>query len=178
LGTNTNRDSQGWSDSLRDIDTVLEHFFTTCHEAKTDCHLYRDGDQVKDVKGRFTTVLHRLEEDPLVLVGRVAQIPAIVTLSLIRQVLFGAMYFPMSSFPLLGLLTDQLYRGEDMSLLVGGPDLLPLCGLKQKLLLYPDDSSAAIGCSDWAMIVGILYRFLPVAVQKLTRRASRSETRL
>ena len=97
--------------------------------------------------------MRRLEKDPIIFVEEVAQLPGILTLSLIRQLLFGAMYAPMSSFPLLALVTDQLYRNNVMALLRGGPDLLPLCGLKQKLPLYPDDSQITIGCSDWAMVV-------------------------
>jgi len=165
----TNLVSQGWTDSLRDIDTVLEHLFSSCHEAKKDCRLYRDGDGVEDVKARFMAVIHRLERDPIVLIGAVAQLPTILTLSLVRQLLFAAMYSPMSSFPLIALLADILYRGEDPALLVGGPDLVPICGLKQKLLLYPDDSQVAIGCGDWAMVVRLpLYPPSPTAFKKLT----------
>ena len=106
--------------------------------------------------------MHRLEKDPLIVVHAVAQMPTILTRSLVQQVLFGALYAPMTSFPLIGYIMDQLYR-EDLHFLVGGPDLVPFCSSGLNLPMTPDDSQVAIGCSDWSKMVR-----LPLSVSYLS----------
>lgn len=141
--------TQAWTDSIQDTDTVLEHFFTNCYDAKTDCSLYRVGDRVDDIKQRFNLVTASIENEPLISVAQNARLPSVLTISLVKQLLFAATYAPMTTFPLVALLMNELYNGIDLASQLGGPDLVPFCGLKQKIAIYPDDSSTAIGCSDW-----------------------------
>jgi len=145
---------QGWTDSVRNTDNILEHFYTTCHEARKECHLYRDGDSADDIKQRLQDVFSRIEKDPLIFAFKDTRVPFILTVTLLKGLLFGAMYSPMAAFPLVALIVNMLYTGEGLEAFVGtGGDLFMLCTLKEKLPQYPEDSSKAIGCSDWRALV-------------------------
>ncbi len=141
---------QGWSESLRTTDAVFEHFFDTCHAAKEKCLLYRYGDRVEDIRERFDIVMTRVTNEPLIIVSRDSRLPVVVSVSLLKQLFFIALYQPVSLFPTVALVVDLLYREMDLSLLNGGTqDLYGICGLREKLPIDLDDSSKAIGCSDW-----------------------------
>jgi hypothetical protein len=130
----------------------MENFYPACHAAGKDCKLWRPNDQVADVKARMLGLMDKLAKDPFISVSAYARLPAILGISLIKQLLFSSIYFPVRSFPLIAQIADMLYRGENLGALFGGPDLQPFCGE-----IFPpfeiDDSPNVIGCSDWRDMV-------------------------
>ena len=86
-----------WVDSLVDTDAIFNSFSKYCHEATSDCALYRTGDDVTDVDNRFQSVMNRIRETPITLINQVTIAPVIIQYSDIKILVFSALYAPQSS---------------------------------------------------------------------------------
>lgn len=125
---------------------MVEHFLRHCHQIQDTCALYRAGDTLKDIKARYDDVFTSLIEKP-----RVYAIPGYtpftITYSDLKMLNFIINYVP-SKFPVLALVLDALYREVDMATLLPPVDLVPVCGLDPRDLLYPSEGQISVLCSD------------------------------
>lgn len=140
--------TQTWMDSMVDADVIIDKFFYYCHVSRELCALYRRGDSPSDIKARFSEVIIKLQEEPVIVAPMHVRVPITVTASDIRQMLFSAIYSPVKLFPVVALVLDLIYRDEDITALATVPDLTAVCAPNLKLRHYPDESNIAISCSD------------------------------
>ncbi|OHE95947.1 hypothetical protein CORC01_08799 [Colletotrichum orchidophilum] len=138
-----------WISGMQDADAVFERFFYYCHLAKDACALYRQGDDGSEqVKQRYEQTMAKLRADPLIVVSRMGHMPIVLMEADIRKLLFTSLYSPIKVFPLLASLLNRLYVGDDLSDVVVAPDFGFTCDADFKLVIYPEESSKAISCSD------------------------------
>lgn len=134
---------------MRDADAVLERFFYYCHLARDACALYRLGDGgPAQIKKRYEQTMAKLRADPLIVVSRAGHMPIVLLEADIRKLLFTSLYSPTKVFPLLAILLNRLHVGDDLSDVVVAPDFGFTCDADLKMVIYPEESSKAIGCSD------------------------------
>ena len=139
---------QSWVNAVQDMDKVIDRFQLYCFQAEERCHLYRQGDQLADVKQRFASVLDSLAEQPRVYAIK-GSMPVYITYSMVKSVLFSAAYAP-SVFPTIALVLDFLHRGLDLSALWRPIDISPLCEANpiNLQMLDPGDGGTAVLCGD------------------------------
>ncbi|KXH51065.1 hypothetical protein CSAL01_05685 [Colletotrichum salicis] len=142
-------DMPTWISAMQDADSVLERFFYYCHLARDACALYRLGDGgPEQIKQRYEQTMVKLRADPLIVVSRAGHMPIVLMEADIRKLLFTSLYSPTKVFPLLAVLLNRLHVGDDLPDVVVAPDLGFTCDADLKLVIYPEESSKAIGCSD------------------------------
>ncbi|KAI3533602.1 hypothetical protein CSPX01_12675 [Colletotrichum filicis] len=138
-----------WISAMRDADAVLERFFYYCHLARDACALYRLGDGGSaQIKKRYEQTMAKLRADPLIVVSRAGHMPIVLLEADIRKLLFTSLYSPTKVFPLLAVLLNRLHVGDDLSDVVVAPDFGFTCDADLKMVIYPEESPKAIGCSD------------------------------
>jgi len=142
-----------WSESLVDADAGYNSFSKYCQQAKEECALYRDGDQVEDIRARFDAVLDNLKDNPITSINTITKAPTVVNLSDIRFLLFSTLYSPTAMYGIVALLVDMLHRGlrDEVAQLLGVPPAYhrePFCVASLPSWTYPTESQPAIMCSD------------------------------
>jgi hypothetical protein len=157
--------SSVWFESQTDMDKAWASFFTYCHTAKSACRFYRDGDKVEDIVKRYQAVMEDLRENPLPLVMRDSKMPAILTVSDFRLLVFRTAYSPIGGFPLIATALDILDRklGEILEFTPTPPsyDLKPVCEHASPQRNYPGDAQRATLCGDKRYPVSI-FDFRPL----------------
>lgn len=164
---------------MQDADAVLEKFFYYCHLAQDACAIFREGDDGPEpIKERYEQVMTKLRAEPLTVVSALGHMPIVLLEADIKKTLFTALYSPVKIFPLVADFLNRLYNGDDISDMVIAPDLGFMCDAKFKLLIYPGESSSAIGCSDQRYKVGRKHWNEVGETPSLTRRPfwQRNET--
>ena len=152
-----------WADSIMDSDTISESFNEYCHQAKEKCAVYRQGDEVRDIRDRIQGVQEKIKENPITFIEPNTKMPVILEYALLKSLQFMTLYSPTGLFPLLAQVIDTLYR-EDIEQLRsilfvgGGPDLHGICAPPLPAWLYPNEAQGTIMCSDKRYPVS----FLPV----------------
>ncbi|KAJ0308312.1 hypothetical protein COL516b_003581 [Colletotrichum fioriniae] len=142
-------DMPTWISAMRDADAVLDKFFFYCHLARDACALYRLGDGGPEkIKQRYEQTMAKLRANPLIVVSRAGHMPIVLLEADIRKLLFTSLYSPTKVFPLLAVLLNRLHVGDDLSDVVVAPDFGFTCDADLKMVIYPEESSKAIGCSD------------------------------
>ncbi|KAI1852416.1 hypothetical protein JX266_002594 [Neoarthrinium moseri] len=136
-----------WMDSMVDADKILDKFYTYCHEARWRCKLYRQGDEVQDIATRYEQILASLRTEPKIVFIPGFYTPVILTASDVHSAMFAALYNPIGTFPIMAEFLDALWTDQPVWVFVTTPVLWLLCGEVQ-LPIRPDDSTAAISCSD------------------------------
>ena len=143
-----------WTGSLIDADTVFESFHKYCHEAGEKCDFYRKDDTPTDIADRLQGVLARIRKDPIILADESTRLPEVIYESDIRGILFSSLYHPMSTFPMIATMFNQLDRGNNefvkffLAVFNFGTDLPSLCGPSPPPEAFPDEALLAIMCSD------------------------------
>lgn len=138
-----------WSKSIIDTDPIIDSFPKYCHEGKEKCTLYRPGDSYEDIKTRFIDAQANLRAHPLSFIGPTSHYPYIFTIDILRQILFSALYTPMTSFNLIGLLVNAIIQ-EDFQTLEFLFPLIPkeiFCNTQPEYA-YPDDTQLGVVCGD------------------------------
>lgn len=132
---------------------MIERFQVYCHQAEERCHLYREGDELDDVKRRFESVLSSLAEQPRVYAVK-GSMPVYVTYSTMKAMLFSTTYVPVT-FPIVAIVFDALHRKLDLSSFLQPMDPAPLCESKPRdpRMSLPDDGGTAVMCSDQSYMV-------------------------
>ncbi|KAB5576619.1 hypothetical protein GE09DRAFT_627797 [Coniochaeta sp. 2T2.1] len=157
-----------WINAVQDMDKVIDRFQLYCFQARERCHLYREGDKLGDLQQRFDSVLKSLADQPRVYAIK-GTMPLYVTFSTVKALLFSATYVP-AVFPLVAMVTDALYRGQDLSTFLPPIDLSPLCDSKARdMVIKPlDDGGTAVLCSDQRFKLNVTRAGLEKELQKMT----------
>ncbi|KEQ68202.1 alpha/beta-hydrolase, partial [Aureobasidium namibiae CBS 147.97] len=141
--------------TLEDADTVYDLFFKYCAEAgPRKCAIARDGDHAHDVARRVAAALQSLREQSLVGVHAATKTPSIITWSMLKGAIFGSLYSPVTSFPLIAQIYDYLHRGDHNALHASIPQLHSM--IRQQSYCLPPtqhsfdlgDAQNSIRCSD------------------------------
>ncbi|TLD13649.1 uncharacterized protein PgNI_03408 [Pyricularia grisea] len=133
---------------ITDADAVFESFFRYCYEAREKCFFYRPGQEPKDLKQRYNSIMSKLEKEPLIVTSSEVRMPIVVRASDIHTVVFRWLSVPMTAFPVLALLLDFIELELDPARLVIPPDLSPVCSAKFLPVQQPNDANLGIICSD------------------------------
>jgi hypothetical protein len=143
------------SEPLEDADAVHDMFFKYCSEAgPRKCAAARDGDHANDVAKRVKAALQSLREQPLVGVHPATKTPSIITWSMLKGAIFGSLYSPVTSFPLIAQIYDYLHRGDHKALHASIPQLHSMirrqsyCSPLTWHSFDPGDAQSSIRCSD------------------------------
>ena len=88
-----------WADSIRDSDTIFDSFFEYCHQAEEKCALYRQGDEIRDIKSRLQGVQDSIKDNPITIIEQQTKTPIIVKFGDLKLLLFSALYSPTRAFP-------------------------------------------------------------------------------
>ncbi|OIW32306.1 hypothetical protein CONLIGDRAFT_698959 [Coniochaeta ligniaria NRRL 30616] len=165
-----------WMNAVQDTDKVMERFRLYCYQAKERCHLYREGDKLDDVTERFDSILNSLADQPRVYAIK-GLMPVYVSYSTVKALLFSATYVP-AVFPIVAIILDALYRGVDLTSLMGPIDLSPLCESKPRdpRVHYPDDGGTAVLCSDQRFRLNVTRSGLQTELKKMTDVSSFGDT--
>ncbi|KAL2265012.1 hypothetical protein VTJ83DRAFT_7522 [Remersonia thermophila] len=145
-------ESPVWPESLVDTDNVLGTFFKYCVEAGPKCDLYRAGDSAQDVQQRYEAVMDRLLKDPITFTHPDHYYPVVLSYRLVKVLVFGVLYAPIQSFPVLATLLDYISSGkyEMLASLFQGGELLCTLAANPLLSETMSDSQRAIMCGDKA----------------------------
>ncbi|KAI0380729.1 TAP-like protein-domain-containing protein [Hypomontagnella monticulosa] len=133
-------------DNIMDTDAIWDSFFTYCAEAGPRCHFYRIGDKPETIKKRFDDVMDWLEKEPAIVISPYSNLPALLTVSDFRMIIFSALYAPALIFPAVAVLLRALVDGQLDKMVFGAP-LAVFCH-NMTLPVWPDDAQKVIGCSD------------------------------
>ncbi|XXH00665.1 Synaptic vesicle transporter SVOP [Hypoxylon texense] len=134
------------ADNILDTDAIWEQFFVYCADAGPACVFSLLGDKPEDIKKRYDDTMAWLEKEPAVILPRYTNVPVMVTASDIKMVIFSALYFPISGFPLIASILKALVDGQ-LGTIVAAPISTLLCH-NLTLPMWPDDAQKVIGCSD------------------------------
>jgi len=140
-----------WKSSLHDTNKVLEQFFRYCCETGDQCQLYRLGDQPTDIQQRFNLIMENLQKNPVMFVDSARFVPVMITASEIKRMLFGSLYLPIASFPVIALVLNLIYENKADALgplLMLGGELQDYCSPGLPAAYLPDDASIANMCGD------------------------------
>ncbi|KAF2158433.1 hypothetical protein M409DRAFT_71646 [Zasmidium cellare ATCC 36951] len=102
-----------WYNNLEDAEKVLHQFFQDCARAgHPPCALASETGEttVAYVKTRFTNVMQKLKHSPLPIIR--AGCPEVITYSDVKNFIFGALYSPLSGFPLMANLISDIEKGN------------------------------------------------------------------
>lgn len=145
-----------WKGSLRDTDAVFNSFSKYCHQAAGKCALWREGDSAEDVENRFQEIMTKVKENPITLIDPNFKAPVIITYEDLRMLTFTILYSPTSTFHILAMVADLLYRGSyDIleQIFKFRLDIQPFCGSPLPAMSYPNEAQNAIMCSDKRYVV-------------------------
>lgn len=147
--------SPSWDFSLDDTDACEAAFWIFCHQAGTDCALYRTGDTQDDVKDRYHSILDSLRASPVKGINSNFMNPSIVTHDDIRMLVFRATYSPTKAFPPLAILLNYHFTQKYQFLVDSIPHLANIATYTPFLDPHtlplewrPQDANHAITCSD------------------------------
>jgi hypothetical protein len=144
-----------WSESSWDTEKAFASFSTYCHQGKTQCPLYRDGDEVQDIENRFHEVEKKLQDEPLYWIDERSRMPVSFGYSHLRAFTFQCLYSPLPLFEVLASLVSDLHEGLDnyiLKILAGSSpffDSQPFCGVPLSRSSYAgDEAGLAVMCGD------------------------------
>ncbi|KAH8812049.1 TAP-like protein-domain-containing protein [Xylogone sp. PMI_703] len=138
-----------WEESLLDADKVLESFFKYCYEAGEKCAIYKSGDNISAIEGKYRNIMTDLEESPIYFVEHITKVPVILYHTDVKQFLFQTLYSPVTMFPLLAELLKSIdQRSMPQMMQYIQPGFANSCLPKYPAHIYPTDAQAAIMCSD------------------------------
>lgn len=136
-----------WQESLIDTDATWHKFFGYCVDAGELCSYYQSGDSPKDQEKRFNELMASLQEEPRIVLVPGSNTPVIVTASDIKQIIFRALYSPITAFPLVADVITALATNHGLERFVSPPSFPALCQ-NMSLPVWPDDALQAVMCSD------------------------------
>ncbi|KAF2127151.1 hypothetical protein P153DRAFT_368486 [Dothidotthia symphoricarpi CBS 119687] len=97
-----------WSNNLADADDAFRYFFESCHEAGEDiCPFWASSPSA--VEARFNTVVDKLSTSPIPVADQ--QMPAIVTISDLKNIMMQVPYAPLRYFPTFASMLVELESG-------------------------------------------------------------------
>jgi pimeloyl-ACP methyl ester carboxylesterase len=145
-------ETEVWMESLLDADKVVGWFFRTCVEARQECALYREGDGVEEVEGRYRGVVERLEREPVVFTHPMFEFPVVLREEVVRALMFVSLYSPIQRFPPLAELLNALHQEKWEAVAALYSDLEALCNPPVAMFpfnfLVPTDAQRAVMCAD------------------------------
>ncbi|KAF2156373.1 hypothetical protein K461DRAFT_310843 [Myriangium duriaei CBS 260.36] len=105
-----------WYNNLVDTEKTMDLFYHHCARVGyPTCALatFNQTTKAQDVKERVAKVILSLHHDPLPVVGRN---PDVISWSDIRGILFGSLYSPVQSWPLVAYVLSRLEQGDGTEL--------------------------------------------------------------
>ncbi|KAK0708664.1 TAP-like protein-domain-containing protein [Lasiosphaeris hirsuta] len=138
-----------WRDSLYDTDKILGRFFQYCAEAGFECQLYRAGDKPADLGQRYRSIMDGLTTNPATFTHPEYFFPVLIQPHMIEQLVFGVLYSPIASFPVLAMLLNLMHekKYEALGALVQDAKIMCLVGDSPSASLL-NDAQRAIMCGD------------------------------
>lgn len=136
-----------WSNNLLDADKVMKSFYTGCANAGPFvCPFWASSPD--DIERNFTALYDSLSSRPLPV--KTATSYGIFDYGLLRSIVFGSLYNPYASFPVLARGLAELAAGNPQQLfeLVTPPPFECSCGSAERAFASVRDSSAAVLCND------------------------------
>lgn len=99
-----------WHDNMNDTEKTMQYFYDWCvASGPTDCPLANSTSTPHDIEIKVTSIVNHLYHNPLPIADPE---PDVITFSDLRYIIFGALYFPQTSFPFLAATLDAIGRGD------------------------------------------------------------------
>jgi pimeloyl-ACP methyl ester carboxylesterase len=137
-----------WNHDLLQADEAVQSFFYFCNQAGKDlCAFYENTTQA--IADRFESVLANLRQHPLPVVDDplVAE-PTLATYAILKHVLLGALYTPLTDFPTLAELLVDIENGNGTSLLLAAGTVQNDNPSLQNMGPDTSNPGIVIGCVD------------------------------
>ena len=147
----------GWLTNLRDTDAIIDKFYEYCsHGGPEKCALNSGNLTSSDCKNLLETLISGLKKEPIAIPGSKTRGPDIATYSDAIRAMRGSLYSPVTEFPLMALLFNDLINGSGAAFAEWKEKqhkpscTLRDCNMKMRVDCHPmgPEISTAILCSD------------------------------
>ncbi|KAF2186859.1 hypothetical protein K469DRAFT_705386 [Zopfia rhizophila CBS 207.26] len=138
------------NNSLNDLEKVMQSFYTYCITVGPDaCALAESGSTAKDVETRTQNIIESLYHSPLPVPAAAG--PEIITYSDVKHLVFGGLYSPSTSFPVVAqiLATIEARDGSGLAPALRSRHVYT-CPVNSSISekIYTDVPQFAVLCSD------------------------------